>query len=153
MDFFGDGQRLGRRDGGEYVVNIEVADQWGADIQHRCFGRPGVEGDAAGGACYVDARTRIQKDYPDVMEKVVVLQVSPNIPNDGVQFHPSVSKELRDKVVAALMDIIKTEDGKKAINTAYQWTALEAHDDGFYDPFRQVLQAAGFDPMELIKKK
>ncbi len=111
------------------------------------------KGDAVGGACYVDARTRIQKDYPDVMEKVVVLEVSPNIPNDGVQFHPSVSKELRDKVVAALMDIIKTEEGKKAINTAYQWTALEAHDDGFYDPFRQVLQVAGINAIDLLPPK
>lgn len=110
-------------------------------------------GEAAGGACYVDARTRIEKDYPDVMEKVVVLEVSPNIPNDGVQFHPSVSKEVRDKIVAALLEIIKTEEGKKAINTAYQWTALEAHDDTFYDPFRQVLQAAGINAIDLLPPK
>jgi phosphonate transport system substrate-binding protein len=105
------------------------------------------------GACYADARTRLQKDKPDVMEKVKVVQVSANIPNDGLQFHPSVPKELRDKIVNALLDIIKTDAGKQAINTAYQWTDLVVKDDSFYDPFRQVLQAAGFDPMELIKKK
>ncbi len=105
------------------------------------------------GACYADARTRLQKDKPDVMEKVKVVQVSANIPNDGVQFHPSVPKEIRDKIVNALLEIIKTDEGKKAINTAYQWTELTLKDDSFYDPFRQVLQAAGFDPMELIKKK
>jgi phosphonate transport system substrate-binding protein len=110
-------------------------------------------GQAAAGACYVDARTRIQKDYPDVMDKVIVLQESPNIPNDGVQFHPSVSKEMRDKIVNALLDIIQTDEGKKAINTAYQWTALERHDDSFYDPFRQVLQAAGINAIDLLPKK
>jgi phosphonate transport system substrate-binding protein len=110
-------------------------------------------GEAAGGACFVDARTAIQKDHPDVMEKVVVLQVSPNIPNDGVQFHPSVSKELRDKIVKALLEIVQTDEGKKAINTAYQWTALEVHDDTFYDPFRQVLQAAGINAIDLLPKK
>jgi hypothetical protein len=26
---------------------------------------------------------------------------------------------------------------------AYSWNALEKHDDSFYDPFRQVLDAAG----------
>jgi phosphonate transport system substrate-binding protein len=105
------------------------------------------------GACYADARTRLQKDKPDVMEKVKVVQVSANIPNDGVQFQASVPKEIRDKIVNALLEIIKTDEGKKAINTAYQWTELVVKDDTFYDPFRQVLQAAGFDPMELIKKK
>ena len=105
------------------------------------------------GACYADARTRLQKDKPDVMEKVKVVQVSANIPNDGLQFHPSVPQAIRDKIVNGLLDIIKTDEGKKAINTAYQWTDLVVKDDSFYDPFRQVLQAAGFDPMELIKKK
>ena len=108
-------------------------------------------GEVAGGACYVDARTRIEKDHPDVMEKVAVIEVSVNIPNDGVQFHPSVSQELRDKVVDALLEMVKTEEGKEALNTAYQWTDLERHQDDFYDPFRQVLQAAGIDVQELME--
>jgi len=109
-------------------------------------------GDVDAGACYVDARTRIEKDKPDVMEKVVVLQVSAPIPNDGVQFHPSLPKDLRDKIVKAILDMAKTEIGKKAINVAYQWTALVPKDDTFYDPFRQVLQAAGVNAADLLKK-
>jgi len=108
-------------------------------------------GEVDGGACFVDARTNIQKEHPDVMDKVVVLQVTVNIPNDGVQFHPSVPAELREKIVAALLKIADTEEGKTALNTAYQWTALERHDDSFYDPFRQVLQAAGIKPEELMQ--
>lgn len=110
-------------------------------------------GEVDGGATYVDARTRIQKDKPDVMEKIIILQESPNIPNDGVQFQVKVKKELRDTIVAALLEIITTEEGKAAINTAYQWTALEAHDDSFYDPFRQVLQAAGVKAETLLPPK
>jgi phosphonate transport system substrate-binding protein len=109
-------------------------------------------GDVDAGACYVDARTRIEKDKPDVMEKVVVLQVSAPIPNDGVQFHPSLPKDLRDKIVKAILDMAKTEIGKKAINVAYQWTSLTPKDDTFYDPFRQVLQAAGMNAADLLKK-
>jgi phosphonate transport system substrate-binding protein len=109
-------------------------------------------GEVDGGACYVDARTRIEADHPDVMEKVAVLQVSVNIPNDGVQFHPSVPQELRDKIVNALLELVNTEEGKDALNTAYQWTALEKHDDSFYDPFRQVLQAAGIDVKDLMQE-
>ena len=47
---------------------------------------------------------------------------------------------------------MKTEEGKKAINVAYQWTDLTEKDDTFYDPFRQVLQAAGMKAGDLLKK-
>ncbi|WP_319559997.1 phosphate/phosphite/phosphonate ABC transporter substrate-binding protein [Marispirochaeta sp.] len=102
------------------------------------------------GATYVDARTRLEKTYPDVMEKVVVIGVTTDIPNDGVQFSPAVPAEMRQKIVDALLKIVKTEEGKKALNTAYQWDDLAAHGDEFYDPFRQVLQAAGLKAQELM---
>jgi phosphonate transport system substrate-binding protein len=100
-------------------------------------------GDVDAGATYVDARTRIEKQHPDVMEKVLVIGLTIDIPNDGVQFHPSVPKDIREKIVNALLEIATTEEGKAALKTAYQWTALERHDDHFYDPFRQMLQASG----------
>ena len=74
-----------------------------------------------------------------------------DIPNDGVQFIPSMSDEMKDKIADALLEIAATEEGKNALKTAYQWNALEKHDDTFYDPFRQVLQAAGLSIEELNK--
>ncbi len=106
-------------------------------------------GDCDVGATYVDARTRIEEDYPDVMEQVVVLQVTEDIPNDGVQFVSSMPQELRDKIVAGLLAIAQTEEGQEALNTAYQWEELEKHDDTFYDTFRQMLQASGLSIDEL----
>jgi len=119
---------------------------------------PGVvtavySGQADAGACFVDARAQVQKDKPDVMEKVIVIKESGEIPNDGVQFHPSVKPELRTKIVDALLSLIKTDEGKKALGDAYQWAALEKHDDSFYDGFRQVLQAAGVNADVLLPKK
>jgi phosphonate transport system substrate-binding protein len=106
-------------------------------------------GECDAGATYIDARTRIEEDYPDVMEVVTVIEVTEDIPNDGVQYVPSLPRELRDQINAALMAIAGTEEGLEALNTAYQWDGLEAHDDGFYDPFRQVLQASGMSIEEL----
>lgn len=106
-------------------------------------------GDVDAGACYVDARTRIEKDHPDVMEKVVVFEVTIDIPNDGVQFITDMDPELRDKIVKALLDIAATDEGVAALKTAYQWEALEEHDDTFYDIFRQVLQASGLSIEDL----
>jgi phosphonate transport system substrate-binding protein len=106
-------------------------------------------GDCDAGASYVDARPRIEEDYPDVMDVIKVIKVSADIPNDGVQYVPGFSSEMRTQITDALLKIAETEAGQEAIDTAYQWGGLEAHDDSFYDPFRQVLDAAGVSAEDL----
>jgi phosphonate transport system substrate-binding protein len=106
-------------------------------------------GDCDAGATYVDARTRIEDEHADVMDVVSVIGVTTDIPNDGVQYVPSFPRQLRDQLNAALLKIAATEEGAEALNTAYQWNALEPHYDTFYDPFRQVLDASGMAIDEL----
>lgn len=106
-------------------------------------------GDVDAGATYVDARTTIEEDNPDVMEKVRVIETSVPIPNDGVQFHPDVPEELKTQIVDALLAISETEEGKEALGRAYSWDGLVGRGDEFYDPFRQVLQASGLDLEEI----
>jgi multiple sugar transport system substrate-binding protein/sn-glycerol 3-phosphate transport system substrate-binding protein len=100
-------------------------------------------GDCDAGSSYVDARTRIEADYPDVMEVISIIALSEDIPNDGVQYAPSVPREIRDMINEALLKIAETEEGQEALDTAYQWGGLQAITDAFYDAFRQVLDAAG----------
>ncbi len=107
-------------------------------------------GDVDAGATYVDARGEIEEDFPDVYETVNVIEVSAPIPNDGVQFHPSVPEEMREEIIAALLDIAEDDEGAAALEQAYSWQGLQRQGDEFYDPFRQVLQAAGVDAGELM---
>jgi phosphonate transport system substrate-binding protein len=100
-------------------------------------------GDCDAGASFVDARSNLTDDYPDIMEALTVIEVSVDVPNDGVQYHPSVSREIRDQINNVLLTIHETEEGLEAINQAYEWTELSARDDSFYEPFRQILDAAG----------
>jgi phosphonate transport system substrate-binding protein len=102
-------------------------------------------GDCDAGATYVDARSTIEEDNPDVKEVVSVIHTSVDIPNDGLQFASAVPEDLRNQIVDALLKIAETEEGQEALDTAYQWTALEEQGDEFYDPFRQLLDAAGVD--------
>jgi phosphonate transport system substrate-binding protein len=102
-------------------------------------------GDCDAGATYVDARGAIEDDHPDVKDVIAVIHVSTDIPNDGVQFAPSVDEELRTQIVDALLKIAETEEGLEALDIAYEWAGLEVHQDDFYDPFRQLLDAAGMD--------
>jgi phosphonate transport system substrate-binding protein len=106
-------------------------------------------GDCDAGATYVDARGAIEEDNPDVMEKVKIVAVTEDIPNDGVQFIPGMDEEMKQTIVDGLMAIAETEEGQEALDTAYSWAGLEKHGDEFYDPFRQVLQASGLSIEEL----
>jgi phosphonate transport system substrate-binding protein len=49
-----------------------------------------------------------------------------------------------------LIHISDTDAGVAAIDQAYEWTKLVPKDDSFYDPFRQILDAAGIDPASLL---
>lgn len=106
-------------------------------------------GECDAGASFVDARTLIEGDFPDVMEKVNVIEVSIDIPNDGVQFVNSFDPEMEQQIVDALLAIAATEEGAAALNAAYQWDGLEQHGNDFYDPFRQLLDAAGVSAEDL----
>jgi len=106
-------------------------------------------GDCEAGSSYVDARSTIEEEHPDVMDVVKIIHQSVDIPNDGVQYTVAVSREMRDVLNAALLAIAETEAGQEALDTAYSWTALMLIDDTFYDPFRQLLDAAGINAAEL----
>jgi phosphonate transport system substrate-binding protein len=103
------------------------------------------DGECDAGATYVDARSAIEDDHPDVKEVVAIIHTSVDIPNDGLQFAPSVPQEIRDQIVDAMVKIMATEEGVEAMDSAYEWAGVEVQGDEFYDPFRQLLDAAGVD--------
>jgi phosphonate transport system substrate-binding protein len=100
-------------------------------------------GDCDAGSSFVDARSNLEEDYADIMEVIKVINISVDIPNDGVQYHPTVSAELREQINGVLIDMANIEGGAEALDTAYEWSELTPRGDEFYDPFRQVLDAAG----------
>jgi phosphonate transport system substrate-binding protein len=109
------------------------------------------QGDCDAGATYVDARNRIEDDYPDVMDKTVVIAVSPPIPNDGLQFIKDFPADMREKIVQAFLEIMATDEGVEAMGKAYGWQEVVEKDDSFYDDFRATLDASGVDVEELAK--
>lgn len=106
-------------------------------------------GECDGGATFVDARSSVEEEFPDVNEQVLVLAVTSDIPNDSVAFIADFPPDLRQQVVDALLDIAGTEEGQEALNTLYSISNLQAADDSFYDAFRTDLSRAGIDIEEL----
>jgi phosphonate transport system substrate-binding protein len=105
------------------------------------------------GATFIDARSNVAADFPDVNDKVVIIWVSePFIPNDNVSFSTGVPAELRAKIAQALLDLAATEEGIALLKSGgYSIQGLEAVDDTFYDEFRVYLEASGIDPTTLFK--
>jgi phosphonate transport system substrate-binding protein len=109
------------------------------------------QGDCDAGAIYVDARDRIEDDYPDVMARTIVIAESPEIPNDGLQFVKDFPPEMKEKIVQAFLEVMETPEGVAAMGKAYGWDAVVEKDDSFYDGFRAILDASGVDVEELAK--
>ncbi len=108
-------------------------------------------GDCDAGATYVDARSSVEKDFPDVKEKVKVIAESPQIPNDTVSVRKDLPPEVVENIKNALLEIAQTEEGKAALEEVYEIEDLVEVDDSFYDGFRATLDAAGIDIEELAK--
>lgn len=104
------------------------------------------------GATFVDARSNVVADLPDVNEKVVVIwRTDPVIPNDNVSFTTTMDEEMRTKLVDALMAMSQTEEGLAALKSVYSIDALKVVEDSFYDEFRVYLEASGVDVTSLVK--
>ena len=105
------------------------------------------------GATFIDARSNVAADFPDVNDVVKIIWVSePFIPNDNVSFASNVPADLRETLAQALLDLAATEEGITLLkNGGYSIQGLKAVDDTFYDAFRVYLEASGIDPTTLFK--
>ena len=105
--------------------------------------------DCVAGAIYDDARDGSKETYPDVMDKVLVVATSDDIPNDNVSVIADLPADVVAKLTDGLMKIAATEEGAKALTDTYGIEKFQATDDTFYDGFRSMLDQADIDIAEL----
>jgi phosphonate transport system substrate-binding protein len=108
-------------------------------------------GDCDAGATFADARTGIEEEFPDVLEQVVVLATTADIPNDSVSFIQDFPAEMRTEIVNALLEISASPEGQEALNTLYNIEGLVESNDAFYDTFRADLSRAGINIEDLAQ--
>lgn len=92
-----------------------------------------------------DARSRVLKQYPDVMERVRILAFTEHVVNEpwvlrsDLAPDPERSRAIRAAVVAALLEFTATPEGVAIIDKLYNVRAVTAIEDAEY-----ALQVAGF---------
>jgi phosphonate transport system substrate-binding protein len=92
-----------------------------------------------------DARRNIREEAPDVIQKVAILTLSDEIPNDGMAFGPEFPEDLKADIVQAMIDFADSDpDGFATAFDAYSWSGVSPTDDSQFDSIRALLDALGF---------
>jgi phosphonate transport system substrate-binding protein len=92
-----------------------------------------------------DARANIREAAPDVIQKVRILAISPEIPNDTLSFGPDFPADVRAQIETALVAFAETDAWAESIGHQdfYNWTGLSPATDAEYDIIRKMVEATG----------
>ncbi|MES2769296.1 MAG: phosphate/phosphite/phosphonate ABC transporter substrate-binding protein [Bdellovibrionota bacterium] len=98
-----------------------------------------------------DARRLVKTQFPDVEEKIKIVELTSDIPNDPIVFRKDLSPEMKKTIQDALLKFVKTPDGAKAFHDLYGVTDFKVSTDKDYDSVRDILKALGKNASDLIK--
>lgn len=92
-----------------------------------------------------DARAGLRTEAPDVIDKVKILTISPEIPNDTLSFGPDFPADIRADIEAALIAFSETDAWEDSIGNAdfYDWSGIDTAVDSEYDNLREIVQIVG----------
>jgi ABC-type phosphate/phosphonate transport system substrate-binding protein len=145
-----------------YIVPLGYLNSIGAPTQPAAFveGQPAVvRAIYAGGICdfgasYIDARKfpSLEDEFPDLIEKVVVIWRIPDIiPHNVLAFSSSMPATMRDLFSSIIPAILQTVEGKAAFQAVYNIEAIEASNDASYNEFRNYVSESQVDLAGLVK--
>ncbi len=100
-----------------------------------------------------DARRLVKTQYPDVEDKVKIIELTESIPNDPIVFRKGVPEDIKATVTNAFLSFVKTPEGKDAFYKLYGVTDFQLAKDSDYDGVRKMLEASGKSAEELTKEK
>lgn len=98
-----------------------------------------------------DARRLVKTQYPDIEEKVKIVELTDQIPNDPIIFRKDLSSDMKTKIQASLLEFIKTEEGQDAFKALYGVTKFLPSTDADYDSVREMLQSLGKEASSLVR--
>ncbi len=98
-----------------------------------------------------DARWLLRTQFPDVYDKIKILQLTDTIPNDPLVFRKDMPEELKEKIAASLEKYIKTPEGAKVLKDLYHITDFKRASDADYEPVRSYLKEMGKTAQDFVK--
>ena len=98
-----------------------------------------------------DARGRVVTQFPDVADKVKIIEMTEKIPNDPFVFRKDFPPAMTDKFIVAVKKYLETEKGKEVFKNIYSFEGVVETTDKEYDGFRQMVKAINVNPSEMAK--
>ncbi|MGC8928213.1 MAG: phosphate/phosphite/phosphonate ABC transporter substrate-binding protein [Myxococcota bacterium] len=99
----------------------------------------------------LDSRSLLLKEYPDIFTRTVVIFKSPPIPNEPVVFRKGIKKEIKEKIISALMRCPEDSicrDSLISINRVVGFKRVRGNE---YDNLRQIIKSLEKDTADLIQ--
>ena len=100
-------------------------------------------GDADVGVSYDDARRTLRKEKVDVGEKVIVFNITAEVPNDVVAASSLLPASLKDAIYRAVATYLETEEGEAMFDEIYGWTSIRPAVESDFNIVREAAQALG----------
>ena len=100
-------------------------------------------GDADVGVSYDDARRTLRKEKVDVGDKVIVFNITSEVPNDVVAASSLLPDTLQTAIYQAIPAYLETEEGEAVFDEMYGWTSIRRAVDSDFDVVRAAAEALG----------
>ena len=93
----------------------------------------------------LDARAAIAEEAPDVVQKVRILDISAEIPNDTMSYSPDFPEVLREIITAAVVEYVASDACADTLcnEKFYDWSAAGPIFDENFDGVRLLMEAQG----------
>lgn len=87
-----------------------------------------------------DARMLVQAQYPNVEKDIRIVELTSPIPNDPIVFRKDLPAEMKKRVSLALIEYVKTEEGRNALEKTFAVTGFQPTTDQSYDSTRKMFE-------------
>jgi phosphonate transport system substrate-binding protein len=88
----------------------------------------------------MDARRLVVAQYPDVYDKIRILDFTTTLVNDAFVFRKDLDEKIKDRIVAAIEKWVTTPEGKVTLKALNNGSGLRRATDKDYEESRKVLK-------------
>jgi len=104
-----------------------------------------------------DARSMVLSQYPDVEEKIKIIDFTEEVQNEpwvlrtNIYKDPAKQAKLRQAVIDSIIEFSASPEGKDLMQVLIRADRVVPTDDASYDPIRKILRDLKFDVSSAVK--
>ena len=124
-------------------IDIEEDIEYSYLVSHTDSAAAVYNGDFDIGLSFDDARRGLRQDNPDVGSKVIVFNITEEIPNDIVAVRGDLPDDLKQAIFDLTKAFLATDEGEAIFDEIYGWTDVQVAIDADFDVVREAAEKLG----------